>query len=64
MGRKQLEYALYKGDELLAAGTLKEIGEKLNIKSESVRLYGNPSYWARCPKGEGRVLVNLEDDDE
>lgn len=38
------EYAVYKGDELLAIGTAKEISEILNIKVKTVWAYTTDAY--------------------
>ncbi|MGZ1075889.1 hypothetical protein ACXOXG_08355 [Streptococcus thermophilus] len=53
------EYALYKGDELLAMGTKREIAEKLGISVRSVTCYGTPSYAKRTNEKYGRRLVKL-----
>lgn len=52
------EYALYKGDELLAMGTKREIAEQLGISVNSVSYYGTPVY-ARRTSENGRRLVKL-----
>lgn len=52
------EYALYKGDELLAMGTKREIAEQLGISVRSVSFYGTPIYDRRTSKN-GRRLVEL-----
>ncbi len=54
-----LEYALYKGDEIIAVGTKTQIAEKLGIKRESVRFYGTPSYIKRTSESNGRRLVEV-----
>jgi len=41
------EYALYKGEDILAIGTVREIANELNIKEETVRFYGRPAYIKR-----------------
>lgn len=38
------EYALYKGDELLAMGTKREIAEQLGVSPSTVGYYGTPVY--------------------
>lgn len=38
------EYALYKGEKLLALGTIPEIAESLNLKPQTVKKYKTPSY--------------------
>ena len=52
------EYALYKGDELLAMGTKREITEQLGVSPSTVGYYGTPVY-ARRTTGRGRRLVEL-----
>jgi len=63
MGRKACEFALYKGEEILAMGTIKEIAAEVGVKPSSVRFYKSPTYSKRCPKGKGKALVRLEDDE-
>ena len=36
-------YALYRGDEILAIGTIEEIAKQTGLKRETVRKYGTPS---------------------
>ena len=61
--KKEKEYYLYKGDEVLATGTIKEIAQKLKIAENTVRFYKNPSYFKRREKGKDyRVLVCVEED--
>lgn len=52
------EYALYKGDELLAMGTKREIAEQLGVSPSTVGYYGTPVY-ARRTSENGRRLVKL-----
>lgn len=47
------EYALYKGDELLAMGTKREIAEQLGVSPSTVGYYGTPVYVAEPAKMEG-----------
>ena len=44
------EYALYKGEELLRIGTLKEIAESENVKLETIQFYMKPTYKRRIAK--------------
>lgn len=58
------EYAVYKGENMLAVGTIQEIASELNIKEESVRFMRSPAYARRLAKrkdrGENcRVIVAL-----
>ena len=58
-------YALYKGEELLADGTLSEISKKMGIKDNSVLFYRSPAYQHRARNVRNRrILVWLGDDDE
>lgn len=57
-------YALYKGEELLATGTIFEIAEELNIKVQTVRKYGTQSYLNSLKKegislDNARVLIKI-----
>lgn len=52
------EYVLYKGDELLAMGTKREIAEQLGVSASTVGYYGTPAY-ARRTSENGRRLVEL-----
>ena len=55
-------YALYKGEELLADGTLSEIAKKMGIKANSVLFYRSPTYQQRAKKVRNRrILVCLDD---
>nr|DAJ48101.1 MAG TPA: helix-turn-helix domain protein [Caudoviricetes sp.]DAS33631.1 MAG TPA: helix-turn-helix domain protein [Caudoviricetes sp.] len=52
------EYALYKGDELLAMGTKREIAEQLGVSVSTVGYYGTQVY-ARRTSENGRRLIKL-----
>lgn len=45
--KKLKEYAVFKGEEMLAMGTYKEICEKLNISYQTFRYYGTDAYKKR-----------------
>ena len=57
------EYALYKGENLLCIGTIKEISENLKIEPDTVRFYGTNVYKKRIAKRKKnkncRELVKL-----
>lgn len=53
------EYALYKGEELLAMGTKREIAERLGVSVNTVSYYGTPVYARRTSDSKGRRLVEL-----
>lgn len=38
------EYALYKGEELIAMGTKREIAEQLGVSPSTIGYYGTPVY--------------------
>lgn len=52
------EFALYKGDELIAMGTKREIAEQLGVSASTIGYYGTPAY-ARRTSDNGRRLVKL-----
>lgn len=54
-------YAMYKGEECLAIGTIKELAEKLGVKEDTIYFYTTPTYKKRVKKGKNRrVLVRVE----
>lgn len=53
------EYALYKGDELLAMGTKREIAEQLGVSVNTVSYYGTPVYARRTNDNKGRRLYEI-----
>ena len=54
-------YALYKGEECLGIGTLKELAKELNVQYKTMRFYTTPTYKRRVKKGKNRrVLVRVE----
>ena len=53
-------YALYKGDEQLAEGTLDELTKKFNVKKKTLLFYQSPVHSIKRNKGNRRVLVRVE----
>lgn len=54
------EYALYKGEEILAIGTIKEIAEKMGVKKRTIKFYLTPTYRKRIKGSEKRrELIRL-----
>lgn len=47
------EYALYKGEELIAMGTKREIAEQLGVSPSTIGYYGTPVYAAEPARTEG-----------
>ena len=54
MKRKRWEYALYKGDELLAFGTREEICKQMNIKRKTFEYFRSNAYKERIKNRKAR----------
>ena len=53
-------YALYKGEELLATGTIIQIAYKMGVKPRTIQFYKTPTYKKRRKNGKKyRELVKL-----
>lgn len=62
-GRPPRIYAMYKGEEMLAMGTIKEIAEKMGVSEATIRFQTTPSYRKRCREdGIHREVFALDDD--
>ena len=61
MGRKTKEYALYRGDEFLAMGDLKQIHELTGIAERT--LYHHKANGDRFPYDQRYILVEVVVDD-
>lgn len=48
------QYALYKGEKLLAMGTIYQIAEQLGLKYHSVYFYTTPCYKKRIKNSKNR----------
>jgi len=59
-GRKPGIYAMYKGDELLAMGTIKEIATEMGITVETVRYMTSPAHRKRCKGHNHREVFLVE----
>lgn len=61
------EYALYKGDELIKIGTIKEIAEHEGVKEDTIKFYKTPVYKKRVSQRERskapRILIKLDEED-
>lgn len=67
MKAKAKEYALYKGEEILAIGTITEIAKNVGLSNSGVLYYKTPTYLNRLRRknrldGNVRILIELEDD--
>ena len=62
-----MEYALYKGDEFLCIGTIKEIAKNQNILIETVKFYATDAYKRKLAKRKittnAKILIKLDDDE-
>ena len=62
--RNYKEYAVYKGEQLLAVGTATECAEELNVKPETIHFYTTPTYMRRLMKRKNpsncRIAVKLD----
>lgn len=61
------EYAVYKGDELLAVGTVKEIAKELNVQVSSVYFWSSKvnkrRNQTRTANRKVAYLINFEDEE-
>lgn len=53
-------YALYRGDEILAIGTIKELSKYLNVKENTIKFYLSPTYKKRAKNGY--IVIRIEED--
>lgn len=60
MARPKKEYALYKGDECLAIGTIDEIAKQQGVKKKTILFYHSPWYKSLDKKGKRRILICLD----
>ena len=51
------QYALYKGEECLAIGTIKEIAEQLKVQVRTIYFYTTKAYKKRCKNGINRRVI-------
>lgn len=54
---KQVDYALYKGDEFLIVGSVEELARYLNVKTQTIKFFSYPSYLKRFEKDNNRIIV-------
>jgi len=59
--KKEKVYALYKQENCLGIGTIKELSEELNVKEKTIKFYRTPTYKKRVKKGiNRRELIRVE----
>ena len=55
------DYAIYKGDEFVDVGTIRELCQRLNMPERTLRWHASKCNKRRAHKN-GMILVRLEDD--
>lgn len=60
------EYALYKGDEFICLGTIKEIAEYEGVREDTIRFYGTRTYREKLSNRKTRnprILIKIDKDE-
>jgi len=61
-----MEYAVYKGDEFICVGTIKECARYMDVLPETVRYYTTPAYQRRLAKRKNAqnyiTVIKIEED--
>ena len=57
-------YALYRGDELLTVGSIRELSEYLQVKELTVRFYGTPGWLRRINQENAIYIIKIEEDED
>lgn len=52
------EYAVYKGEEIVAIGTIKELAKKLNVQEKTIKWYSYANRQKRRKNGTVAVRIN------
>lgn len=64
MARQKI-FALYKGDEFIDVGTVKELAKKRNVKPESIRYLSTPAYERKIAnRKNSKALIAIKMEDE
>lgn len=58
---KMLEYALYKGDQLLGIGTVECLSKKLGLNKKTLHYYHTPTYKKRTSEKKGKRLIKIDE---
>ena len=58
MGRSKIRYAMWKGDQLLAVGTAKELAERFGVTVKTIRWLASPAA-KRRDNGNHRVAERI-----
>lgn len=60
---KLKQYAIYKGEDLIAMGTASECGKQLGVVAQTIYAYASITQ-ENQNKGNRRIAIELEDDSE
>lgn len=63
MAKPQKEFALYKGEQMIAIGTVREIAEERGVKPETIRFYKSETYQRRAKSETNNRLKLIRIDD-
>ena len=64
MKKKKKMYALYKGDTFLTLGYKEELAVYLGVSVRTIEFYHSPVYRKRTDKGNGYIVITIEEDKE
>ena len=59
--RKSKDYALYRGDEFIDLGPIKEMAKRLHIAEKTLRFYSSPTHCERVGNN-GYICFEIEED--
>ena len=59
---KPAQYALYKGDELLDIGTVREIAGRRGVKPDTISYYARPAYQRKGSGNNRLLLVRIDEE--
>ena len=61
--KKEIVYAVYKGDEFIYMGTKKECSEHLGVKRNTIAFYSSPTYQkrAKTEDNDRMIVIRVED---
>ena len=61
--RKYKEYAIYKGEEIIDIGTVKELASKHNVSINTIYFLSSPANHRRN-KGNKKIAIVVNDEEE
>lgn len=64
MASKLSEYALYKGDQLVSVGTVREIAKERGVLEKTIRFYQSGTYKRRFKENSNQLILIRLDEDE